>query len=123
MSSSTRRTFIQGLMGIVGIATARTSSGAIPVQYPIEPAAQGGLIGGTTFPIADGSENRGLYVLKTRQECALQQSRRPVLQHVNNGDVQLFPLWAANFTKGLPHTQSGEVEPGCYETLLKALEG
>ena len=29
--------------------------------------------------------------------------------------------WAGCFTKGLPHTQSGEVEPGKYERLLKAL--
>ncbi len=64
---------------------------------------------------------RAAHALKTRRACALQQSRRPLPKHVSNGDENLFPSRAANFTKGLPHTQFGEVEPGAYETLLEAL--
>src|SRR5262249_53905562 len=60
--------------------------------------------------------------LKTRQQCALLQTQRPLSQHVSNDDEQVLPQYIGNFTKGLPHTQSGEVEPGCYETLLRALE-
>jgi hypothetical protein len=122
MSSSTRRTFIQSLMGIVGLATARASNATIPVQHPVEPAASAGTVAGTAVPGSQASENRGLHVLKTRQERALQQSRRPVPEHVDNGDEGLLPSRAGNFTKGMAHTQSGEVEPGGYETLLKALE-
>src|SRR5688572_1903790 len=29
--------------------------------------------------------------------------------------------WMGSFTKGLPHTQLGEVEPDRYESLLEAL--
>ena len=66
-------------------------------------------------------ETRKLLSLKMRQDCALQQSRRPLLEHINNGDEKLFPSWSANHTKGLPHLQSGEVLPGSYESLLDAL--
>jgi len=56
-----------------------------------------------------------------RQECALQQSRKPLPKHVTNGDEKLLASRAGNFTKGMPHAQSGEVEPRSYEILLDTL--
>lgn len=56
-----------------------------------------------------------------RLNAALFQSQQPVRNHPNNGDEASLPAWIGSFTKGLPHTQLGEVERGTYETLLHAL--
>jgi hypothetical protein len=41
--------------------------------------------------------------------------------HPVNGDETSLAAYIGSFTKGLPHTQLGEVQPGTYETLLHAL--
>lgn len=61
-------------------------------------------------------------LLSLRQQCAIHQSQRPIVKGMANGDERSVPDWVANFAKGLPHTQAGEVEAGKYETLLSALE-
>src|SRR5439155_2493713 len=66
-------------------------------------------------------EPRRQECLKVRQQTAHLQSQRELVAHTNNGDERNLPRWTGCFTKGLPHTQSGEVEPGSYESLLKAL--
>lgn len=45
-----------------------------------------------------------------------------MMPQVGNGDESVVPRWSASFTKGLPTTQLGEVEPGAYETLVRAIE-
>jgi hypothetical protein len=66
-------------------------------------------------------EDRKRAALEVRQATALAQSSQPLTPQLANGDETAFPRWIAAFTKGLPHTQLGEVEPGSYETLLAAL--
>src|SRR5689334_5962832 len=66
-------------------------------------------------------EDRRQTALQIRQDAAIAQSLRPVAGHVGNGDENAFPGYIASFTKGLPHTQLGEVQSGVYETLLHAL--
>jgi hypothetical protein len=56
-----------------------------------------------------------------RLDAALFQSQQPARNHPNNGDETSLSVYIGSFTKGLPHTQLGEVEPGTYETLLHAL--
>jgi hypothetical protein len=41
--------------------------------------------------------------------------------HPVNGDETSLAAYIGSFTKGLPHTQLGEVQPRTYETLLHAL--
>src|SRR5262249_4748030 len=65
-------------------------------------------------------EVRRQSALQVRQQTARHQSQREVL-HASNLDERNLPRWIACYSKGLPHTQSGEVEPGKYESLLKAL--
>jgi hypothetical protein len=67
------------------------------------------------------SDGRHLRALETREECARQQSRRTTPEHLINGDEHQFPSWSANFSKGLPHTPAGEVDPDCYESLVNAV--
>jgi hypothetical protein len=59
--------------------------------------------------------------LQIRQNAAIAQSREPVASHQTNGDESSLSAYIGNFTKGLPHTQIGEVEPGAYESLRQAL--
>jgi hypothetical protein len=73
-----------------------------------------------TLPPADLNQ-RGQSALQIRQEAALFQCAQPTANPVSNGDETSLPNYIASFTKGLPHTQIGEVEPGTYETLLYAL--
>jgi hypothetical protein len=58
---------------------------------------------------------------ETRFEAANQQARRPLPQHLDNGDEQRHPDFIASFTKGLPHDSRGHVVPGAYAALLHAL--
>jgi membrane-associated phospholipid phosphatase len=45
---------------------------------------------------------------------------RPVPPHVSNGEETDYPF-IANFSKGLPHDDRGEVDPAAYRLLLRAL--
>lgn len=51
------------------------------------------------------------------------QSQRVVPDHIDNGDEAGLAGMVGNFSKGMPHLQSGEVEPSCYKTLREALRG
>ncbi len=57
-----------------------------------------------------------------RNDAADSQHAQSDAPHVANGDEVSFPRWFACFTKGLPTSQQGEVEPGAYESLLRAVE-
>ena len=72
-------------------------------------------------PINIAAERRDA-ALKLRTDAALAQAERPTLPQVSNLDETNLPRWAASFTKALPMSQVGEVEPEAYESLLRALE-
>jgi hypothetical protein len=65
---------------------------------------------------------------KIRRQAAQIAFNRGISDHVCNGEEQDylgadgFPNYIANFSKGLPHNQLGEVDPKAYKSLLKALE-
>ncbi|MFJ6674014.1 vanadium-dependent haloperoxidase [Actinosynnema sp. NPDC091369] len=46
--------------------------------------------------------------------------RQPWPEHANNGEEGDYP-YVANFGKGLPHDEVGQVRPEAYNTLLRAL--
>jgi hypothetical protein len=116
----TRRKVVQDVLSVVGLLTAS--------RVRAKTISQDGLVGDgrsdkeneVSAPLP--SDNTRLRSLKIRHQCALFQNQRSIPEHINNGDEKLLPRWTGNFTKGLPHAQTGEVEPGCYESLLKALE-
>src|SRR5438132_9702138 len=66
-------------------------------------------------------EDRRGAALKLREDVAIVESMQPMPLQFANGDETAYPRWIAAFTKGLPKTQLGEVEPGAYESLLAAL--
>jgi hypothetical protein len=84
-------------------------------------ALSGNSASGSRRPTSVPPPGRQQEALKIRENAALFQSEQPVASHSNNGDETSLPAYIGNFTKGLPHTQLGEVQPGTYETLLYAL--
>jgi len=63
-----------------------------------------------------------------RREAAQIAFNRGAADHICNGEEQDYrgadgsPNYIANFSKGLPHNELGEVKPEAYKSLLKALE-
>ena len=47
---------------------------------------------------------------------------RPPASYPTNGDEASLPHFIANFTKGLPHAQLGEMVPSRYRNLASALD-
>jgi hypothetical protein len=64
---------------------------------------------------------------KVRDEAAEIAFLRPHSDHLNNGEESEYRNpdnqlnYIANFSKGLPHNELGEVDPKAYRSLLKAL--
>jgi membrane-associated phospholipid phosphatase len=56
----------------------------------------------------------------SRLEAADALSRLSWPEHVNNGEEGDYPF-VANYSKGLPHDDVGEVEPAAYNALLRAI--
>jgi len=99
MISGNRRSFLWKMAGLA----------AVPASATAGP--------GNTFP-----GTRQEMATRLRQTAALAEGRQPQASHPNNGDETSLPNYIASFTKGLPHTQLGEVEPSAYQSLLAALE-
>ncbi|MFN0088048.1 MAG: vanadium-dependent haloperoxidase [Blastocatellia bacterium] len=59
---------------------------------------------------------------QTRVQAALFQKIAPKADHRNNGDENLYPNRIANYSKGLPHNQLGEVDRTAYESLMQAVK-
>ena len=79
------------------------------------------LAGASTATATTSSDPRQQAALEIRRSAAVEESLQAVAAHVSNGDETSLPAYIGSFTKGLPHTQLGEVEPEAYETLLHAL--
>jgi hypothetical protein len=56
-----------------------------------------------------------------RQRAALYQKNLPLPDHPTNGDDELYANRIGSYSKGLPHNSLGEVSPGAYDALLRAL--
>jgi len=55
-----------------------------------------------------------------RSAAADRAYSQPIPEHPTNGEEISYP-YVANASKGLPHDDVGEVDPGAYQTLLRAL--
>ncbi|MCI0626587.1 MAG: vanadium-dependent haloperoxidase [Acidobacteria bacterium] len=117
---TTRRTFIQSLMGL---AAASTTASAATHVHRFDPVGQRMAVGKVEEKAVHPceAEHRRTLAMKLREQCARHQCQRALPEQVANDDEVTLPCWIGSFAKGLPHTQSGEVEPGCYESLLDAL--
>jgi len=75
----------------------------------------------TRNPPSIPNPTRQQSALEIREAAARFECAQPIAPQPTNPDETTLPAFIGNFTKGLPHTQLGEVEPGTYQTLLYAL--
>jgi hypothetical protein len=85
-----------------------------------------GLAGALGAPLAvrlEASDNnqRAQECFKIRMDAALQERQAPDAPHPTNGDESLYSNRIGNFSKGLPHNNLGEVDPGAYDSLVRAI--
>lgn len=83
--------------------------------FPASGAAQ------TGRPPIPRNSTRQQTALQIRDNAARFQCERPLASHPTNGDETSLPAYIGSYTKGLPHTQLGEVDPAAYQSLLYAL--
>jgi hypothetical protein len=75
-----------------------------------------------SYDAATGTaEQRRAMALEIRDNAATFENTLPLPDHPSNGDEQRYPNHIANFSKGLPHNDQGEVDPAAYSLLLAAL--
>jgi hypothetical protein len=58
---------------------------------------------------------------KIRLDAANLAKNRPTVKHPTNGEEELYHSKIANYSKGLPHNNLGEVDLSAYNALLGAL--
>jgi len=101
MAIEHRRAFVQKMLALAALpATGAAQSRKPPV--PLDPTRQQA-------------------ALQVRDNAALFQSQQPVATHSTNGDETSLHAYIGSYTKGLPHSQLGEVDPVAYQSLLYAL--
>lgn len=70
-------------------------------------------------PVGDRQRARDAYGV--REDAARFQMELPIPEHPCNGDENLYSNKIANYSKGLPHNELGEVNLNAYLDLLRAL--
>jgi hypothetical protein len=65
--------------------------------------------------------HRPTTAFRKKMHAATLDRRVRVPQHAANGDEVRFPSGIANYTKGFPHDQFGEVDPGVYASYREAV--
>ncbi len=65
--------------------------------------------------------DRAQNAFQIRQQAAQMGLNRPKVNHQNNNDEKFYTNRAGNFHKTLPHNDLGEVDPGAYDALRRAL--
>ena len=109
-SSYSRRTFLAAIGG----AAALSATGLPPIMFLNRAEATEDEIGSLN------AKQRRNKAYKVRHEAALYQKNLPLPKHPDNGEEKDYP-YLANFSKGLPHNNFGEVDPDAYKSLLDAL--
>lgn len=74
---------------------------------------------GEIGPISERKRLHKAYRIRT--EAAQFQKDLPRPGHPCSGDENLYPNKMGSFSKALPHNQLGEVDPGAYNDLIRAL--
>lgn len=74
----------------------------------------------TTTAVAGPARRAASY--NVRLDAARMAMQREMPVHLVNGDEELYASRIGNFSKGLPHDQFGEVRPGAYASLIRALQ-
>jgi PAP2 superfamily len=110
-SGPSRRGFL-GYLGMSPGLTGLAGAGLLgALQAPSAFAADG--------PLSPSERRHRAFVI--RRDAAIFQRDRPEDPSMANGDEQLYPNRIANYSKGLPHNDLGEVDINAYNALIHAL--
>jgi len=71
-------------------------------------------------PLTDDQRRHRAFVI--RRDAAIFERDRLAEPSTGNGDEQLYANHIASYSKGLPHSQLGEVDPDAYRALASALD-
>src|SRR5690349_7951589 len=107
-ANKNRRAFMQTCGGLTAAAWGARAVGGSLLLTP--PQAR-----------ADIAEQRATAAFALRRAVALSDRNAPALTHLSNGDEVRYPSRIGNFSKGLPHSSTGEVDPAAYNSLTTAL--
>lgn len=110
LPSCNRRAFLAGIGGAVALS----AIGLPPIELLNRAEAKADEIG----PL--NAKRRRNKAYKIRRDAALYQKNLPLPNHPDNGEEKDYP-YLANFSKGLPHNDFGEVDPEAYQAMLDAL--
>ena len=115
-----RRGFLFGIGGMAAAALIGPGGGWLRSGQVTSAPASSTQPSGSGFGL--DVEARRARALELRLTTARQQLRDPFPQPAPNGDEDRYEVVGlANFTKALPHNPLGEVDPGAYRALLRAL--
>src|SRR5262244_1624160 len=111
-NTATRRDFLTQIRGAAAVTLASTAvTSASPAKAD-------------TLRVSNVDRDdieRVLDSYENRVEAAGAETKIPVPRQITNGDERRYPNFIANFSKGLPHNNLGEVDPNAYLSLLRAL--
>ncbi len=107
----TRRGFL-GSVGAGAVLAAAGAAGPAEAQTPASGLRQGAAL--------HAAKERRRHAFDTRVDAARIAFERRLPAHPANGEERDYPF-VANFGKGLPHDELGEVDPRAYDALLRAL--
>ena len=115
IGSASRRKFLEKAGS--GAAATLAASVASPAAFANGECDDDGLFGHELPSLAS---NRCKKSYSYRLSMAKMARDRRVVWHAGNGDDERYENKIANYTKGLPHNQLGEVDPAAYATLAEA---
>jgi hypothetical protein len=102
-----------------GVAAATATAGTLGT-LPLGTANSAAHAAAASAPRGDTLRADQAYSI--RVATARAERARPLPGHSTNGDEARYaPTYLGSFTKGLPHTARGEVDPAAYAALLTAL--
>ena len=107
-----RRKFLGAVGGVTAASVAAHLTGA---PSPLGPETVAAKDKGINF------NQREADAFHLRLKAAQFERGLQASDHPDNGDEDRFPNKIAQFTKGLPHNQLGEVDPAAYQAFLRAV--
>ncbi|MSO19368.1 MAG: phosphoesterase [Acidobacteria bacterium] len=110
-----RRKFLRTSAESGAVLAAVTAGASLPAQAQQTTSAP-------AAASASPREQRRQAALKLRSECAQMQFDETRAPSTNNGDETRYPDKRGNFTKSLPHNDTGEVDPKAYDEFLSILQ-
>lgn len=113
-----RRGFLEGLGGLALLSGTVGVSGLLS---SCDESARGQVNScGSIGPVSGADRKEAAYQL--RVDLAKIEKDSPLVAHSCNGDEALYENKIANYSKGLPHNDLGEVDVAEYDKLIHALE-